>query len=72
MPGCENATVEAKPDPIADDPRRADKEKARNRGFDPDRAFAYELVLKSGNVKTEYLVGDALETFTDDAVLLRR
>ena len=43
-----------------DDPLGADKEKL-TKAVDsiPTEAFAYELVLKSGNVKTEYLVGDA-------------
>ena len=50
-----------------DDPLGADKEKL-TKAVDsiPTEAFAYELVLKSGNVKTEYLVGDAFNF--DDAV----
>ena len=45
-----------------DDPLGADKEKL-TKAVDsiPTEAFAYELVLKSGNVKTEYLVGDAFD-----------
>ena len=45
-----------------DDPLGADKEKL-TKAVDsiPTEAFAYELVSKSGNVKTEYLVGDAFD-----------
>ena len=45
-----------------DDPLGADKEKL-TKAVDsiPTEAFAYELVLKPGNVKTEYLVGDAFD-----------
>ncbi len=45
-----------------DDPLGADKEKL-TKAVDsiPTEAFAYELVLKSGNVETEYLVGNAFD-----------
>ena len=54
-----------------DDPLGADKEKL-TKAVDsiPTEAFAYELVLKSGNVKTEYFVGDAFDF--DNAVFAEK